>query len=301
MLFPADNRTRRSLPALLLAAVAMAAAACARAPETKPAASAANGEGPAPATPSTPLVTLAGAAEPATVAPGATLTLAWTFRPAAGWHLYGNVRNDSGFAPRQRLRLPEGWEAGPLQWPAPARHLSAGDILDHVYEGELVLLQDVRVPAGAGAGARELRAHWEWLACRDSCVPGRDSLAVAVTVADDAPGSTGPPAALAAARARLPQPLPAGLVRIAWDGDILRLTPEGAAAGRQLAFVPALDCGELADALHDAAGPALALRLLPDEGRIGPVRGLLLVGADGAAPRAYEIDVPAVPAAASGS
>jgi DsbC/DsbD-like thiol-disulfide interchange protein len=289
-------RPALALPGALLLAMATLAA-CSRAPGDGPAARA-DGSAAAAGTPeqagqpAAPPVVLSAAAEPATSAPGATFTLLWTFRPAPGWHLYGNVRNDSGFAPRQRLELPTGWEAGPLQWPAPARHVSAGDILDHVYEGELVLLQDIRVPSGVAPGRRELRAHWEWLACRDVCVPGRDSLSVAITVAPGGTSAAAPTDRLAAARSRLPQPMPADLVQVVMDGQTARITRTDGGAGN-LAFVPALDCGELADLLREGVGTALSLRLLPADGRVGPLRGLLLV--EGAGPGAYTLDVPSVP------
>ncbi len=285
-------RPGRFQPALPLLALLLALAACSRAPDDGAAArsKAAAGDQVRTEPPAAPLVTVSVAAEPATAAPGGAITLMWTFRPAPGWHLYGNVRNDSGFAPRQRLQLPAGWTAGPLQWPAPARHVSAGDILDHVYEGELVLLQDVAIPAATTAGRVTLGAHWEWLACRDMCVPGRDSLTVAVEVAPGATPAAAPSARLAEARARLPRPLPAGLARVELDGATARIERADGRAGN-LVFVPALDCGELADLLREGAGAALALRLLPADGRVGPLRGLLLVEGAGA----YVLDVPAVP------
>lgn len=272
-------------------------AACSRTPGEGPAARADGSVGEAGAAeqagqPAAPLVVMSATAEPAAVAPGSTLTLLWTFRPAPGWHLYGNVRNDSGFAPRQRLKLPAGWEAGPLQWPAPARHVAAGDILDHVYEGEFVLLQDVRVASDAAPGALPLRAHWEWLACREACVPGQDSLSVTVNVVPGARSTGAPTGRLAAARARLPQPLPAGLVQVAMDGQTARITRTDGGAGN-LVFVPAVDCGELADVLREGVGTTLSLRLVPEDGHVGPLRGLLIV--DGTETGAYALDVPAVP------
>lgn len=291
-----------ALPGALLLAIA-AFAACSRAPGDGTAArtdgsAAAAGTAEQAGQPAAPLVVLSATAEPAPVAPGSRLTLLWTFRPAPGWHLYGNVRNDSGFAPRQRLELPAGWEAGPLQWPAPARHVSAGDILDHVYEGELVLLQEIRVPSDAAPGRLALGAHWEWLACRESCVPGRDSLSVAVTVAPDGSPAAAPTGRLSAARSRLPQPPPAGLFQVVMAGDTARIVRTDGGAGN-LVFVPAHDCGELADLLREGVGATLTLRLLPADGRVGPLRGLLLV--EGADPGAYALDVPAVPWTGSSS
>lgn len=277
----------------MLVAAAPAASGCRREPAPEP----------VPASPAAePLVTMAVNADPPAAAPGGTVILMWRLQPAPGWHLYWSGRNDSGFAPGQKLELPSGWTAGPLQWPAPVRHVEPGDILDHIYEGELVLLQDVGLPADAPVGQTfDLRAGWEWLACRDSCVPGRDSLAVAVTVSAGEPPTTSPSPALAAARGRLPQNLPPGLVRTRWDGATLRVerAANDAAATGNMTFMPAQDSGELANLLHDGVGPALALRMVPHDGRVGPVRGLLVLEDGAGSSRAYLFDVPEVSLTAS--
>lgn len=283
--------------ALALAGAALAVAGCRPAPEPEPVPAAeAASVGAVRARP----VTMSVEAESA-VAPGGTLTVLWRLLPATDWHLYWSGRNDSGFAPRVKLDLPAGWSAGPLQWPTPERLVSPGDILDHVYHGELVLLQEITAAVDAAPGRNViLRAEWQWLACRDSCVPGRDTLGVSLDVVATVP-ATAPSPALVEARARLPRPLPPDLVRLAWDGATLSIHGEGptdgAAAGR-LTFMPADDCGDLADLLHDGVGPSLALRLIPRDGRVGPVRGLLVLK-DAAGPgRAFVIDVPAVPSTA---
>jgi DsbC/DsbD-like thiol-disulfide interchange protein len=297
MLSPSVKRRATGLAlAAALATLALAGAACRRAP-----APAVGHESPAAATrPAHLSVT----AEPAPATPGGVVTLLWRFEPAAGWHLYWDGRNDSGFAPRQALRLPPGWSAGPLRWPVPTRHLSAGDILDHIYTDAFTLLQDVTVPPGAAPGTPvTLGARWDWLACREACVPGRDSLTVAVTVgaapAADTPAAA-PSAALSAARDRLPQPLPDGFLRCNWEGATCLLQRVHDLPGGTLTFLPATDCGELADLLHDGVGARLALRLLPQEGRCGPLRGILVAAEPTAAPRAFLLDVPAVPVPVDG-
>lgn len=273
------------LPVVMLG---LLAPGCRRAPAPAPVPEAAA----APAA-ETPRVALSATVEPLAVAPGGAVTVAWRLAATPGWHFYWDGRNDSGFAPRQKLFLPEGWTAGPLQWPTPERLVSPGDILDHVYHDEVVLLQEVTLPRDAAAGRRELRVDWQWLTCKESCVPGRDSLTVAIAVdptAAAAPPPTSP--ALAAARARLPLPLPAGLVTATWDGAVLRIARQGGTPGGRLTFMPAVDCAELADLLNDGEGEALALHLSSPAAGREPVRGLLIVEDSGAAPRAYRLEVP---------
>lgn len=285
MLYVTRKHLVNLLPAILLG---LFAPGCGRAPAPTPV--------PVKAAPAAeaPRVSLTATVEPAAVAPGGVVTVAWRLAATPGWHFYWDGRNDSGFAPRQKLFLPEGWTAGPLLWPAPERLVSPGDILDHVYHDEVVLLQEITAPRDAAAGRRELRADWQWLVCKDSCVPGRDSLAVAVTVDPTAAAaaSTASSPALAAARARLPLPLPAGLVTTTWDGAMLHIVRQGGTPGGRLTFMPAVDCAELADLLNDGEGEALALHLAPPAAGNDPVRGLLIVKDPGAAPRAYHIDVP---------
>lgn len=67
----------------------------------------------------------------------------------------------------------------------------------------------------------------------------------------------------------------------------------GTAAGH-LTFMPADDCGDLADPLHDSVGQRLALRLIPRDGHWGPIRGLLVLEDEAGPDRAFVIDFSAV-------
>lgn len=76
------------------------------------------------------------------------------------------------------------------------------------------------------------------------------------------------------------------------DGQTARITRTDGGAGN-LVFVPAVDCGGFADVLREGVGTTLSLRLVPEDGHVGPLRGLLIV--DGTETGAYALDVPAVP------
>ncbi len=221
--------------------------------------------------------------------PGQSITLVWRFKLAPDWHLYWIGRNDSGFAPTIDLDLPEGWIAGGLQWPAPERHLSEGDILDHVYRDELVLLQKVGIPAAPPiSGQVDLTARIEWLACKDSCVPGKDVVALTIKRSDHRRGQRS--AAYTTAHDKLPRPVPAGLLTTRWQGGTFHVSGP---AGAQLQFMPTVDCGELVDLIRDGLGPDLALRFQAREGTVGPVRGLITIEEKGEPNRAYTVDFPA--------
>lgn len=206
--------------------------------------------------------------------PGEAYTLVWRFDLADRWHLYSNSRNDSGFPPRVKLDLPPGWQAGPLQWPTPERYLAAGDLLDHVYHDQLLLLQEVAVPQDVTAGQKvKIPARIDWLVCRDECVPGKAELALEIPVAAEA--GPGPGAADAGlARTRLPVPAPPDGVQAAWTAEQVTLTVAGA---ERLEFYPDQDCVPLRDLVTDGAGAGetLTLHLRPDPEAAADLAGIL--------------------------
>lgn len=226
---------------------------------------------------------------PAAAAPGESVTLIWRFELADDWHLYWMGRNDSGFPPLIELDLPDGWVAGGLQWPTPERHVAPGDILDHVYFEELVLLQKIGAPLGAAPDQEiRIKADVQWLACRDMCVPGRAALEVAIPVRSHQTPVDDDPAAEAAAR--LPRDLPPNTLETAWEGGIFHVHHPRA---ERLTFMPTDDCGPLVDLLNDGQGERLALRFKTKGGTVGPVRGLITIEEAGGLKSSYQMDFPA--------
>lgn len=226
---------------------------------------------------------------PEAAAPGESVTLVWRFALADDWHLYWVGRNDSGYPPRIDLTLPRGWVAGGLQWPVPERYVSAGDILDHVYFEELVLIQKLGAPDNADVGGEAMiQADIQWLACKDMCVPGKATLLLPVpvkTVAERAESN-----AASEATARLPGPLPGNLLETRWEGTVFHIHGSGI---RLLTFMPTADCGQLVDLLNDGQGDRLALRFKPKGDTVGPVRGLITIEDNSGQASAYRIEFPA--------
>ena len=228
-------------------------------------------------------------AVPNAAAPGESVTLVYRFAVAADWHLYWAGRNDSGFPPLIDLELPDRWLAGGLQWPAPERHVSPGDILDHVYFKELVLIQKIGAPDDAQVDDEvEIKADIQWLACKDMCVPGRTGLSVRVPVRTHVETTEPNPASEAAAR--LPRPLPDRTLETGWEGATFHIHHPRA---RRLTFMPTEDCGQLVDLLKDGQGDRLALRFKPKGETVGPVRGLITIEDESGESRTYTIQFPA--------
>jgi len=180
--------------------------------------------------------------------------------------------------------------AGGLRWPAPERHVPAGDILDHVYFGELVLIQKIGAPDDAILGGQvEIKADIQWLACKDRCVPGRTGLSVSIPVRSHA--ETREPNSASVAVARLPGPLPDRMLETRWAGATFHIQSSGV---RRLTFMPTGDCGQLVDLLNDGQGGVLALRFKPKGETVGPVRGLITLEKDRGESSTYRIDYQAV-------
>jgi thiol:disulfide interchange protein DsbD len=223
---------------------------------------------------------------PSALAPGIGGEVVVRFTIVPGWHLYWSNPGDSGLPPRLAWTLPPGWSAGEPRFPAPERHDEDG-MVTWVHHGTLDLIQRLVPPAGAPAGAHELRLEATWLVCREQCVPGRAGLTATVQV--------GP-----AADAALPTGLPASaadlgltLAAVA-DGRQVVLSVSGAtAAPRRHPVAPAAEgvfAADHAAPLAAAAGWSVSLPLVAGATLPPRLAGVLWDG-----PRAATFDVPIAP------
>lgn len=234
-------------------------------------------------------VTLTHAFSHAPAAPGQTLQILWRFDLAEDWHLYGPGLNDSGFPPSVTLDLPDGWSAGPLRWPAPERYLMAGGILDHVYHGQLLVVQDLLVPLDAEPASQvAIPAQVNWLACKDACVPGQAKLTLVIDLADRARPTADLPL-ITKTLAAVPLPAPAGALSVVWSESHAELTVPGAA---RLAFYPDTDCLPLQDLVADGLreGETLLLRVAEPKPGQERLKGILHQQLEDGTPRNWTID-----------
>jgi thiol:disulfide interchange protein DsbD len=115
------------------------------------------------------------------VAPSRTFLLGVRFHMADTWHINWINPGDAGLAPSIAWTLPEGFEAGPVEWPAPRRYV-VGPLAIFGYDHEVLLVARIAVPDHIDAETIELRASVDWLACREACVPGDTSLVLSLPV-----------------------------------------------------------------------------------------------------------------------
>ena len=137
---------------------------------------------------------------------GGTVALGIYLKPDPKWHAYWINPGDAGKEVSMRWTLPEGFEAGELQYPAP--HVIPFDIFNtYGFDEAILLLADVTVPPLETAGDIELKGRASWVVCDDElCVPERAELSITLPVGD---GGIDPDNALRfeAARAKQPQPV----------------------------------------------------------------------------------------------
>ncbi len=255
-------------------------------------------------------------AERTAVTPGERLTVALRLRMIPHWHTYWRNPGDSGLPTHLDWKLPEGFSAGPIQWPYPKR-LPAGPLTNFGYEGEIFLLSELKVPADISGKAVTLTARANWLVCNeDTCIPEHADLALPLPVGDG--GASEHAAAIATARSALPTAASklsgwAFAARREGNGAVIDVLPANQSALMTLQFFP-YEEGLIENSAAQPLTSASGVHRLMIAGAQQPVgefnraAGILVApagfgGADG--PRAVEIDLPfsgnVAPAASAGA
>lgn len=121
-----------------------------------------------------------------TIKPGEPFWAAVRMRMDKDWHVYWRNPGDSGLAPTIKWQLPDGFSAGPIQWPYPKR-IDSRDLTSYGYESEVLLPVEITPPARINAANIELNAQVHWLACEVPCIPGQASLSLPFKVAAQGP------------------------------------------------------------------------------------------------------------------
>jgi thiol:disulfide interchange protein DsbD len=131
------------------------------------------------------------------------------------WHTYWVNPGDSGMATTLTWTLPEGFSAGPVQWPVPKKIPTPG-LMTYGYEGDMLLLVEITPPATLPVGSPvRLALKAEWLVCKAACIPG-DAEHVLELVAGAGPAQPDPERAAQFAEARRQLPVAGGT---AWPAD----------------------------------------------------------------------------------
>ena len=234
--------------------------------------------------------------------PGATTTVALRFAIAPGWHTYWRNPGESGLPTTLAWKLPPGFAAGDIVWPAP-RALPAGPLVNYGYEGDVLHLVPVSVPSDAQPGSTAtLAARADWLVCKETCIPEGADLTLALPVAAQADPDPRWHAPIAATRDALPQPAPGSWeVQAVASGSTVKLSfaPGAADPGRVWFF--AENAGRIEPSVMQAVARRggrveLALPVAHDVAAgFTDLRGVLTAergfAVDGRAVRAIALDV----------
>lgn len=224
-------------------------------------------------------------AEQDAVVPGTSALIGLHFEIDRGWHVYQRSQNDTGLEPMVEwsASVDGGGEAGlgfgALQWPAGHRFVQPGEILDHGYEGSVLLMVSVDVPATleVGSGVR-ISGSVEWLACDAAqCVPGSAEVSIELPVRDDAARS-GDAGLFDGARGSMGRLVTGGRgedVSVSWDGTTMVVTTDHRA---RLTFVPGPGSVRVVDLLGSGVSESGELRLRFEGAGDGPDGGGEVVG-----------------------
>ena len=107
------------------------------------------------------------------------------------WHTYWKNPGDSGTATNAAWNLEGGFEISEILWPTPKR-LPFGPLVNYGYEGNVILIQKLKLPKNLPPGPITLSADIELLVCKEECIPeyGTYSLTLndPVTIEEDNAG-----------------------------------------------------------------------------------------------------------------
>ncbi|NGX46149.1 MAG: Thiol:disulfide interchange protein DsbD [Chlamydiae bacterium] len=147
-------------------------------------------------------------AEEVAVVPGRPFWVGVELKMEKGWDTYWVNPGDSGFPTKVTWHLPDGWEAGPLQWPYPEK-FTTDSLVGFGYTDSAVLLAQISPSSSTVIGEGvTLTADVNWLACNEQCVPGSAELSLTLPVQAEVPQKDSAVATtFAQARALLPQSL----------------------------------------------------------------------------------------------
>ncbi|MBD3162729.1 MAG: hypothetical protein GF346_10115 [Candidatus Eisenbacteria bacterium] len=217
-------------------------------------------------------VTVRAVSEQAGWTPGAVQTIGLLFAVEPDWHLYGNLRSDSGLPLEIHPEPPPGFVVEEIAWPAPERLVSPGGILDHVYEEETLLMLRVKVPEELVVGrVVAFPCSVAWLVCGTGCIPGSARPVLELPVLPSGAPTSEDAALFRQARERVPAPIEetAAAIRIETGPETAILEVPGAAG---LTFLPSESCVPLEDPIADAVSETDRLRLRYAPGIAPPVR-----------------------------
>lgn len=181
-------------------------------------------------------------AERTAIRPGEPMIVGLRMTMDEHWHVYWHNPGDAGMPTSIKWDLPEGFKAGPIQWPHPDYFEVAG-LVSYAYEGTTLLMVQIDPPASPAQmpdGKVTIKARASWLECKEECIPGNANLSLELPVATAEPAIDSRWVDLFAnARAKLPVSPVDGRISARIDGTRLVLSIASMAKPQGLRFFAA--------------------------------------------------------------
>jgi DsbC/DsbD-like thiol-disulfide interchange protein len=228
--------------------------------------------------------------------PPSIITVGLHIELSPGWYLYWINPGDAGLAPEITWNLPPGYEAGPLRFPTPEK-IVHGDIVVYGFKNEVIILCEIR-PSGPLSPLKSptIACRLDWMACRESCITGRETAKVLPGVQTQADLKRSREI-LSRFAARFPKPLETARITTkraellkAGNGWQLEVLFSGKDAPRISDFYPyPLENFVVAHHRITFSGEKVVIPLEPSgsSAALSQIAGLLIIGDD-----AYEVSVP---------
>ena len=121
-------------------------------------------------------------AERTAIEPGKPVHVGLRLKMDNEWHTYWRNPGDTGLPTTIAWKLPKGFAAGDIEWPAPHR-IDIATLANYGYDSEIVLPVTLSTTAALKPGQSvPVKAHAEWLVCREQCIPGAADLELELRV-----------------------------------------------------------------------------------------------------------------------
>ena len=142
--------------------------------------------------------------EQAWIQPGTPFTLGLKMVMEPGWHSYWKNSGDAGEPTEIDWTMPDGFSAGPIQWPYP-HALDAPPLRSYGYSDEVILLTEIQPPHDLKPGTDfQIDALAYWLICAEVCIPVEEEVSISLSVQEEGPPSNALQTAFDATRADHP-------------------------------------------------------------------------------------------------
>ena len=212
--------------------------------------------------------------EQSSVQPGHSFYVGLHLRHRQGYHTYWSYPGIVGVPTAMAWKLPPGFTAGPIEWPAPERVLMY-KIKAQGFEGECILPIKITPPDNLPAEQKNLTLQGKasWMCCGEDCNPGFKELTLTLPFTPEAPtmnASTAPLFAQAHQNVSVPLHDWSATATLAGDKVVIHLTPTSAVARQSLPTLKAgtfftedgvTDANKLEEFEKDASGVTYSLGL----------------------------------------